>query len=167
MIKDLKEKKTNIHENAFVADTASVIGDVTLGEGSSIWYGAVARGDMNYIKIGRYSNIQDNSTVHQDTKFPCEIGDYVTVGHNTVIHGCKVGDNCLIGMGSVILNGAQIGENCIVAAGSVVTEGAIIPANSMIMGIPAKVKRQLTEKEIEKIKNNAIRYEALWKEYHR
>lgn len=166
MIKDLKDKKTNIHPNAFIAETADVLGDVTIGEGSSMWYGSVARGDMNYITVGKYTNIQDNATLHVDTNDPLEIGDYTTVGHNAVVHGCKVGNNCLIGMGAVILNGAVIGDNCIIGAGSLITEGAVIPSNSLVMGAPGKVKRELREDEIETVKYNAVRYEELWRNEH-
>lgn len=172
MIKDIKDKKNNIEKNtkinseAFIAETADVVGDVTIGEGSSMWYGAVARGDMSYIKIGKKTNIQDNATVHVDTDLPCIIGDYVTVGHNAVVHGCEVGNNCLIGMGAIILNGAVIGDNCIIAAGSLITEGAVIPPNSLVMGSPGKVRREVTAEEIETIKDNAVRYEELWRSEH-
>lgn len=163
MIKDLGNQKTNIHPDTFIAETADIIGDVTIGEGSSIWYGTVARGDMNYIKIGKFTNIQDNSTIHVDTPLPTEIGDYTTVGHNAIIHGCIVGNNCLIGMGAIILNGAVIGDNCIIAAGSLITQGAKIPPNSLVMGSPGKVRRELKEEELEKIRKNALIYEEIWK----
>lgn len=167
MIKDLKNKKVKIDEKAFVAETADVMGDVEIGEGSSIWYGAVARGDMNYIKIGKYTNVQDNATVHVDTgDYPTNIGDYTTIGHNAVIHGCTIGSNCLIGMGSVILNGAVIGDNTIIGAGSLITEHAVIPANSLVMGSPGKVRREVSKEEIEVVKENAVRYEVLWRTEH-
>lgn len=166
MIKDLKDKKTNIHPEAFIAATADVLGNVEIGEGSSMWYGSVARGDMNYIRVGKHTNIQDNATLHVDSNDPCQIGDYTTVGHNAIIHGCTVGDNCLIGMGAIVLNGAVIGENCIIGAGSLITEGAIIPANSLVMGAPGKVKREVSEEEIKTVKYNAVRYEELWRNEH-
>ena len=165
MIKDLKDKKVNIHADTFIAETASVVGDVTMGEGSSIWYGSVARGDMNYVKIGKFTNIQDNATVHVDTEEPCIIGDYTTVGHNAIIHGCTVGNNCLIGMGAIILNGAVIGDNSIIAAGSLITEGAVIPENSLVMGAPGKVRRQVDEEGVKSIRQNAMTYEKMWKEH--
>lgn len=165
MIKDLKNIKPNIHESAFVAENAAVIGDVDIGEGSSIWYGAVIRGDIENIHIGKYTNIQDNCTVHTETDIPTKLGDYTVVGHNAVVHGCTVGDNCLIGMGAIVLNRAVIGDNCIIGAGSVVTEGKEIPANSLVMGIPGKVIRQVTEEEIAAIKKNAIRYNELYKKH--
>jgi len=166
LIRDLKDKKTKIHENTFIAESADILGDVTIGEMSSMWYGSVARGDMSYIIVGKCTNIQDNATLHVDTNQPCEIGDYTTVGHNAIIHGCKIGNNCLIGMGSIILNGAIIGDNCIIGAGSLITEGAIIQANSLVMGSPGKVRREVREEEIKTVKNNALRYEELWRNEH-
>lgn len=165
MIKDLKDIKPNIHKSVFVAENASVIGDVNIGEGSSIWYGAVIRGDIENIEIGKYTNIQDNSTVHTETNIPTKIGDYTVVGHNAIVHGCTVGNNCLIGMGAIVLNQAIIGDNCIIGAGAVVTEGQKIPANSLVMGIPAKIVRQVTDEEIEGIRKNALRYNELAKKH--
>ncbi len=165
MIKNLKGIEPVIHKDAFVAESADVMGDVTIGEGTSIWYGAVLRGDIEDIKIGKFSNIQDNATVHTETYIPTKIGDYTVVGHNAIIHGCTIGNNTLIGMGSTILNGAVIGDKCIIGAGTVVTEGKIIPDNSMVLGIPGKVVRQVTEEEAEAIRNNAIRYNELWKKH--
>lgn len=166
MIKKLGETNPQIHENAFIADSADVMGDVTIGEGSSIWYGSVVRGDIENIKIGKYTNIQDNATVHTETNIPTELGDYTVVGHNAIVHGCTVGDNCLIGMGAIVLNNAVIGDNSIIAAGSLITEGKIIPANSLVMGTPGKVVRQVTQEEIADIKKNAIRYYELWSTKH-
>lgn len=166
MIKELKGKKPNIDKDAFIAETASVLGDVTLGEGSSIWYGAVARGDIAPIIIGKFSNIQDNATVHNETNIPAIVGDYTVVGHNAIIHGCTIGNNCLIGMGSIILNRAVVGDNCIIGAGSLITQGKVIPPNSMVVGTPGKVVRQVTDDELEKVKKNAIRYSDLWKSEH-
>lgn len=166
MIKNNKEKNPKIHENAFIADSADVMGDVIIGEGSSIWYSAVVRGDIENIRIGKYTNIQDNATVHTETNIPTQLGDYTVVGHNAIIHGCTVGNNCLIGMGAIVLNGAVIGDNSIVAAGSLITEGKVIPPNSLVMGTPGKVVRQVTEDEIADIKKNAIRYYELWSKKH-
>lgn len=166
MIKDLKDKKTKIHKETFVAESADVLGDVTIGKGSSIWYGSVVRGDMSYVRIGEYTNVQDNATVHVDTNQSCEIGDYTTIGHNAVAHGCKIGNNCLIGMGSIILNGAVIGDNCIIGAGSLITEGTTIPPNSLVIGSPGKVRRQVSGDEIKTVKYNAVRYEELWRNEH-
>lgn len=167
MIKEIGNKKPQVHENAFIADSADVLGDVTIGEGSSIWYSTVVRGDIENIKIGRYTNIQDNATVHTETNIPTELGDYTVVGHNAIIHGCTVGNNCLIGMGAIVLNSAVIGDNSIIAAGSLITEGKIIPPNSLVMGTPGKIIRQVTEGEIEDIKKNALRYYELWNNKHK
>lgn len=165
MLKNLGEIKPQIHKDAFIAETAAVIGDVKIGEGSSIWYGTVIRGDIEDIIIGKFSNIQDNATVHTETDVPTRIGDYTVVGHNAIIHGCSVGNNTLVGMGSTILNNAVIGDNCIIGAGSVVTEGKTIPDNSMVIGIPGKVVRQVTEDEVKAIRNNAERYNELFKKH--
>ncbi|MCF6461846.1 gamma carbonic anhydrase family protein [Clostridium sp. Cult1] len=165
MIRKLKGIEPKIHEDTFIADTASIIGDVNIGEGTSIWYGAVLRGDIENITIGKFSNIQDNATVHTETDIPTKVGDYTVVGHNAIVHGCTVGDNCLIGMGSIILNGAVIGDNCIIGAGTVVTEGKNIPPNSLVMGVPGKVVRQVTEEDIDAIRKNALRYNRLYKKH--
>lgn len=164
MIKTLKNKKPKIDSDAFVAESADVLGDVRIGKGSSVWYSAVARGDINYIKIGEFTNIQDNASLHVEGNTPCLIGDYVTVGHNAVVHACEVGNNILIGMGAIILNRAKIGDNCIIGAGTLITEDTVIPPNSLVIGSPGKVKRQVTSEDIEAIKDNAIRYEKLWKD---
>ncbi|MGO1469218.1 MAG: gamma carbonic anhydrase family protein [Tissierella sp.] len=165
MIKDIEGIKPNIHKDTFIAENASVIGDVNIGEGSSIWYNAVLRGDIQNIGIGKYSNIQDNASVHTGYKEPTKLGDYTVVGHNAIIHGCTIGDNCLIGMGSIILNGAKVGDNCIIGAGTIVTEGKVIPANSLVMGVPGKIIREVKQEEVEAIKNNAIEYNELYKKH--
>lgn len=165
MIRELKGIKPQIHQDAFIAESADVLGDVNVGEGSSIWYSAVLRGDIENITIGKYSNIQDNATVHTETDIPTKIGDYTVVGHNAIVHGASVGNNCLIGMGAIVLNNAVIGDNCIIGAGALVTEGKEIPANSLVIGSPGKVLRQVSEEEIEGIKNNAVRYNGLYKKH--
>ncbi|WFA09961.1 gamma carbonic anhydrase family protein [Tissierella sp. Yu-01] len=166
MIKDLNGITPRVHEDAFVAETASVLGEVTIGEGSSIWYGAVLRGDIAPITIGKFSNVQDNATVHNETNIPAKIGDYTVVGHNAIVHGCTIGNNCLIGMGAIILNGAVIGDNCIIGAGTLITERKEIPPNSMVIGTPGKVIRMVTEEELEKVRKNAMRYSELWRTKH-
>lgn len=148
-----------ISESAITFEQSTILGDVTIGEKSSVWFGAVLRGDVNFIRIGRNTNIQDNSTVHV-TKggSPTVIGDNVTVGHNAVVHACTVEDNVLVGMGAIILDDAKISKNSLVAAGAVVTGGKTFPPGSLILGSPAKVARKLTETEIEKIQESADKY---------
>jgi len=152
------ENKPKIHETAYIAPGAVVLGDVTVDEDVGIWYNAVVRGDRGSIVIGRGSNIQDNAVVHLDSPYPVTIGENVTVGHGAIVHGCTVGDNSLIGMGAILMNGAHIGKNCIVAAGALVTQGMEVPDGSLVMGSPAKVKRMVTEEEIAANLRNASRY---------
>ena len=156
-----------MHESAWVADSAQVIGDVTLDQDSSIWFGTVVRGDSDPIRIGQGSNIQDNSVLHADPGQPLTIGQYVTVGHQVMLHGCSIGDGTLVGIQAVVLNGAKIGKNCIIGAGALVTEGKEFPDGSMIFGSPAKVVRQLSAEQIGGLKmiaqhyiDNARRYRA-------
>jgi carbonic anhydrase/acetyltransferase-like protein (isoleucine patch superfamily) len=132
---------TKIHPSAFVAVTAAVMGDVTLGEDASIWYGAVLRGDMAPIVIGAQSNIQDGSIVHVDEGVPCSVGRRVGVGHRVILHGCVVEDDCLIAMGSVLLNGVRVGAGSVVAAGAVIPEGMQVPPGSLVMGVPGRIVR--------------------------
>ena len=162
MIRKIDDKEPSIHEDTFIAASADVIGDVIMDEGSSIWYGAVARGDINTIKIGKFANVQDNVTLHVSNEDPLVIGEYTSIGHNAVVHGSTVGNNCLIGMGAIILNGAVIGDNCIIGAGSIVTEGMKIPANSLVIGAPARVRRQVSEEEIASLKAASMNYNKLW-----
>lgn len=150
--------RPRIHETAFIAPGAVVLGDVTVGENVGIWYHATVRGDRGPVVIGRGSNIQDNAVVHLDSRFPVVIGENVTVGHGAIVHGCTVGDNSLIGMGAILMNGSRVGKNCIVGAGALVTQGMEIPDNSLVMGSPAKLKRAVTEEEIEGNLQNARLY---------
>ncbi|HEX3013664.1 MAG TPA: gamma carbonic anhydrase family protein [Methanobacterium sp.] len=142
---------------------SKIIGNVKIDAESSIWYNAVLRGDIESITIGKYSNIQDNCVVHSSKNFPVKLGDYVTVGHAAVLHGCEIEDNCLIGMNSTVLNGAKVMKNCIVGAGAVVTEGKKFDEGSLILGTPARAVRKLTDEEIENIKDHAVRYAELAK----
>ena len=144
--------------HTFIAPGAIVLGDVTLGEDVGIWYHATVRGDRSSIVIGDRSNIQDNAVVHVDAEHAVVIGKNVTVGHGAIIHGCEIGDNTLIGMGAIIMNGARIGKNCIVGAGALVTQNARIPDNSLVLGNPAKIKRDVTEEEIALNLRNAESY---------
>lgn len=149
----------------FVAENATLIGDVRLGSECSVWFGSVLRTEVERISVGRQSNIQDNCVVHTDIDFPIEIGDRVSIGHGAVIHGATVSSNCLVGMGSIILNGARIGENCLIAAGSIVTQGKEMPPNMLVMGAPAVPKRELSEEEIKRIGTNAEHYYDLRAQY--
>jgi carbonic anhydrase/acetyltransferase-like protein (isoleucine patch superfamily) len=153
-------KIPDIHPTSFVASGARVIGAVSLGEGASVWYNAVLRADSDSITIGAGSNLQDNVSVHVDRGSPLVIGENVSVGHNAVVHGCTIGDGSLIGMGSVVLSGAVIGEGCLVAAGAVVLEGTVVPPGSLVAGVPAKVRRALSDEERAGILRNADTYRA-------
>ncbi|RMG60826.1 MAG: gamma carbonic anhydrase family protein [Deltaproteobacteria bacterium] len=149
MILSLGDKEPRISDGVFIAETAVVIGDVTIGEGSSIWFGTVVRGDVNSITIGRNTNIQDNSTLHvTGGAYPLTIGDDVTVGHGAILHGCTVEDGCLIGIGAIVLDGAVVGKGSIVGAGALVTQGTVIPPHSLVMGIPGKVVKNLGEDSV-------------------
>ena len=145
-------------EDVVILPGARVNGDVTMGRGCSVWFNAVIRGDEAPIVLGENTNVQDNSTLHTSHGHPLVIGSGVTIGHNVVLHSCHIKDNCLIGMGSVILDDAVIGTNCIVGAGALVTKGTVIPDGSMVLGSPAKVKRPLTDEETEEIRRNCRAY---------
>jgi carbonic anhydrase/acetyltransferase-like protein (isoleucine patch superfamily) len=145
-------------KGAWVADSAQVIGNVELGEGASVWFGAILRGDTEPLRIGKGSNVQDGSVVHADVGFPVTLGENVTVGHQVVLHGCTIGDGSLIGIQAVVLNGAKIGRHCLVGAGALITEGKEFPDGSMIFGSPAKVVKQLTPEQIEGLRRSAAHY---------
>lgn len=151
-------KGPTLSKGVYIAKGATVLGDVTLLEGSSIWYGAVLRGDINRIEIGYHSNIQDNSVVHLADNFPCLVGNYVTVGHSAILHACTVKDEVLVGMGSTVLDGAVIGEQSIIGAGALVPQGVQIPPGSMVLGVPAKVVRTLSPAERSELKGWAEKY---------
>lgn len=166
MIYSYENKKPVIASSVFVAQSADIIGDVKIEEGSSIWFGVVIRGDSNYIKIGRGSNIQDNSVIHVNSNDNgVNIEDNVTVGHGAILHGCTIRSNCLIGMGSTIMDNAEIGEGTIIGANSLVTSGKKIPSGVLCMGSPAKVIRKLTEEEKLSITQNAEHYIEMGKKY--
>ncbi len=154
-----------VDESAWVAPSASVIGRAIVGPRASVWYGASVRGDLAHIAIGEGSNVQDNATLHADPEFPVSVGSGVTIGHNAVVHGCTVEDDCLIGMGAVVLNGAVVGTGSLVAAGAVVSQGMQVPAGSLVAGVPAQVKRSLRPEEQEHIRLNAAAYVALAEEH--
>src|SRR5438876_1762344 len=153
-------KKPTIGPHVYIAQGAIVVGDVTLGDYSSVWYNAVLRGDINRIVIGHHTNIQDNAVLHLECEWPCLLGNYVTVGHAAIVHACTVGDETLVGMGSVILDGAVIGRQCLIGARALVTPRTQIPDGSLVLGSPAKVVRQLTAEEKQGLKLSAERYVA-------
>ena len=165
MIHEFDGKIPNINENTYISESTDIIGDVTIEENCNIWFGTRIRGDMNKITILRDTNIQENSVVHVDVDASVFIGEGVTVGHGAIIHGCTIGDNVLIGMGSVILNGAKIPKNSIVGAGALVTEHKEFEEGTLIIGSPAKSVRKLREEEIEKIKESAKHYIEISKKY--
>lgn len=166
MIKPFRGKSPKIHETAFIAENAVVIGDVEIGEQSSVWYGSILRGDVNYIRIGNRTNVQDGSIIHVTTAlFPTILEDEVTIGHRATLHGCRVESNCLIGIGAILLDGVRIGANSLVAAGSLVTPNTQIPPRSLVMGSPAKVRRELSDEEIENLRHFWQTYIQLSKTY--
>lgn len=164
MIFKFEGQAPKIDEKAYAFNTSTLIGKVEMKEYSSVWPGVVARGDVNRIEIGRYSNIQDNSVLHVADNYACVVGDYVTVGHCALLHACTVEDHCLIGMHATVLDGAVIGTGSIVAAGAVVTKGTIVPPNSLVAGIPAKVIKTLGNDSLDSIHAQAIKYKTLWTE---
>ncbi|MGW3650097.1 gamma carbonic anhydrase family protein [Streptomyces sp. NPDC000878] len=163
LITGIGDREPKVDEEAFVAPTSTVIGDVTLEAGASVWYGAVLRGDVERISVGADSNIQDNCTLHADPGFPVTIGERVSVGHNAVVHGATVEDDCLIGMGATVLNGAVIGTGSLVAAQALVPQGMQIPPGSLVAGVPAKVRRNLTDEEQQGVTLNGTHYAQLAK----
>jgi carbonic anhydrase/acetyltransferase-like protein (isoleucine patch superfamily) len=154
----LGEASPVIHESAFITESANIIGDVKIGQNASVWFGAVIRADNAPITLGAGSNVQENAVLHTDPGFPMVIGEGVTIGHQAMLHGCTVEDGALIGIQAVVLNGAVIGRNCLVGAGAIVTEGKVFPDNSLILGAPAKVVRELSEEQIAGLKRAAQSY---------
>lgn len=164
-MKLLLDRKPQIASGVYIAPTARIYWDVRIGKDSSIWDGAVLRADHEPIEIGEGCSIQEHTVVHVDEDYPVKIGNFVTVGHRAVIHGATIGDNCIIGIGAIILNGARVGNNCIVAAGAVVREHQEISDNSLVAGVPAKVIKSLTPEQQERIRTNARIYIQLKDEY--
>lgn len=156
MIIKIKDKTPQIPY--YLSEDAVLIGDIRCGENSSVWFKSVLRGDINYISIGKFSNIQDMCVCHVTEKLPCIVGDYVTVGHNAVLHGCSIDDYVLVGMGSILLDGATIGKGSIIAAGTVVKENMIIEPYSLVAGVPGVVKKRLNQNVIEELKKHAESY---------
>lgn len=161
MIRVFEGIKPSLADSSRVAESADVIGRVSLAEGANIWYGAVLRADSDTITVGKNTNIQDNAVVHVDAGIPTVIGNDVTVGHGAIVHGCTISNNVLIGMGSIILDGAIIKENVIIGAGALIPPGKVIPAGSLVVGSPGKVVRALSDEEIQNIKKSAQHYVAL------
>lgn len=164
-IYELDGEKPVCDAEHWVADSATVLGRVILKRNASVWFGATIRGDNDPVTIGENSNVQDGSVLHTDHGQPLTIGSNCTIGHMVMLHGCTVGDNTLIGIGSIILNGAKIGKNCLIGANTLITEGKVIPDGSMVMGAPGKVVRELTEPQIQMITMSAHHYVENWKRY--
>lgn len=158
--------RPDIADNAYVAPSAQIIGNVKMADHSSVWFGAVIRGDNDLIEIGARTNIQDNSVLHTDPGIPLIIGDGVIVGHQVMLHGCKIGENTLIGIGATILNGAEIGKNCIIGAHSLITEGKVIPDGSMVVGSPGRIIKSLTEQHFQMLRINSEVYVANAKRFN-
>ena len=160
-------KMPRIGKAVFIAETARVVGDVTIGDNSSIWFGSILRGDINRIIVGHHTNIQDNSVCHVADEHPCIVGNYVTAGHSTILHGCTVGDEVLIGMGAVLMNGVSVGNQSIIGAAALLTEGLLVPPGSLVYGTPAKVVSNLGATERAKIKGWAEKYCRVAATYHK
>ena len=158
MIKSLGEKHPDTKKASFIAPDSAILGDVTLAEGTSVWYGAVIRGDLDHITIGKNSNVQDNAVLHCDIGGCVTLGENVTVGHCALVHGCTVGDGSLIGMHATLLNHCMVGKNCIIGAGALVPEGMVIPDNSVAVGVPARVIKQVSAAQVEANLHNAVHY---------
>ena len=165
MIYNFNNIKPTLDNNSWSAPTASLIGKVTLKKDASVWFGAVLRGDIEPITIGEGSNVQDNSVIHTDPGCPTTVGKNVTIGHLVMLHGCTIEDDCLIGIGSIILNKAKIGKNSIIGANALITENKAIPERSLVMGAPGKIIRQVTDDEVKAIIENARRYVENYKKY--
>jgi len=151
----------------WIAETATVLGRVILKRNASVWFGAVLRGDNDPIIVGENSNVQDGSIIHTDVGSPTVIGSNCTIGHMVMLHGCSIGDNTLVGIGSIVLNGAKIGKNCLIGAGSLITEGKVIPDNSMVMGSPGKVVREVTAAQAQMLTASALHYVANWRRFEK
>lgn len=164
IVRAIGENAPVIHPSARLAENAAVVGDVTLTEDVTVWYGAVLRGDVGSIRIGRGSNLQDNVTIHCATDVPTVVGENVVVGHGAILHSCTVGDGCLIGTGAVLLDGCTVGEGSIIGAGAVVPPGKTVPPRSVVMGVPGKVVREVSEAEIQSTLENAAHYVHLGQE---
>lgn len=170
MIKSFKGKTPTIHKTAYIAENTVIIGDVEIGAESSVWFGSIIRGDVNFIRIGARTNIQDACVIHVSNKtHPTILEDEITLGHRVTLHGCYIETGCLIGIGAIVTDGARIGKNSLVGAGALVTPGTIVPPRSLVLGSPAKVKRELSDEEVkdlEKFWRNYISYSQIYKNEH-
>ena len=165
MIGRYKQFEPEIHETCYIAPNCSIVGDVTIGRNSSVWFNTVIRGDVAGIRIGENTNIQDNCTIHCITDAETKLGNNISIGHGAILHSCSIDDGSLIGMGAIVLDGVKVGKNCLVGAGAVVTPNTVIPDGSLVLGSPAKIKRELTQEEIQHIYKNAGTYVALGSDY--
>ncbi len=165
MIYSIDDKVPQTAPTSWVAPSATVVGDVILEDGVSVWWGAVLRADEERIRIGAGSNVQDNAVLHVDPGFPLTLGVDVTIGHLVMLHGCTIGDGTLIGIGATILNGAQIGRNCLIGAHTLIAEGKVIPDRSLVLGMPGKIVRQLTDEDIERLNKSAAIYRQRGQQY--
>jgi len=166
MIRSFRGIRPSIASTAYIDELALIIGDVVIGEDSSVWPNAVLRGDVYHMRIGAATNIQDNCVLHVETdRFALELGDRVTVGHSAILHGCRVGSRCLIGMGAIILNNVEIGSECLIAAGTLIPENTVIPSGSLCMGVPGIVRRKVTDAELRRIDRGADNYLRLKDQY--
>ena len=163
----LGDREPVIGKGCWIADNASVIGSVVLGDNANIWFGAVLRGDNDPITIGANTNIQDNSVLHTDEGVPLSLGDNVTIGHMVMLHGCTIGDGSLIGINAVVLNGAKIGKHCIIGANALIPEGKVIPDRSLVVGSPGRIIRQLSDEDLQRLMEGASGYVAHAREYER
>ena len=155
----LAEKSPCVDDSAWIAPDANIIGNVILGKNTSVWFCTTLRGDNELIDIGAGSNIQESTVMHTDIGYPLTIGENCTIGHKVMLHGCKIGNNSLIGMGAIVLNGATIGDNCLIGAGALITENKVIPDGSLVMGSPGKIVRQLDAEAIQRLRNSALNYQ--------
>lgn len=155
----LTEKSPRVDDSAWIAPDANIIGNVILGKNTSVWFCTTLRGDNELIDIGAGSNIQESTVMHTDIGYPLTIGENCTIGHKVMLHGCKIGNNSLIGMGAIVLNGATIGDNCLIGAGALITENKVIPDGSLVMGSPGKIVRQLDAEAIQRLRNSALNYQ--------
>ncbi|TLP56862.1 gamma carbonic anhydrase family protein [Parasedimentitalea maritima] len=155
----LGEHSPEIHDDAWIAPDANLVGQVVVEQGGSVWFSCTIRADHEEIRVGQGSNVQENCVMHIDAGFPLTIGRNCTIGHKVMLHGCTIGDNTLVGMGAIVLNGAKIGKNCLIGAGALITENKLIPDNSLIMGSPGKIVRDVDEATVEKLRQSALHYQ--------